>query len=57
MAQARSMRAVALPNLADALDAVVNGDDPVCILGSVAFVGEARVKWAIRNGAEVPPVD
>jgi hypothetical protein len=51
------MRAVALPNLTDALDAIVNGDDPVCILGSVAFVGEARVKWATRNGAEVPPVD
>jgi len=49
-------RAVALPDLADALSAAVKGGDPVCIFGSVAFVGEARVKWALLTGAETPPV-
>ncbi len=57
LAQARHARAVALPNLTDAIDAVINTDDPVCIFGSVAFVGEARVKWALRTGGVVPPVD
>ena len=57
LAQARGAKAVALPNLADALDAVINGDDPVCICGSLAFVGEARLKWALRNGSVMPVVD
>ncbi len=56
-ASTRGARVVALPNLTDAIDAVINTDDPVCIFGSVAFVGEARVKWALRTGGEVPPVD
>jgi len=57
LAQARGAKAVALPNLTDALDAVSGGDDPVCICGSVAFVGEARVKWAQRMGGVLPVVD
>ncbi len=57
LAQSRNARAVALPNLTDAIDAVINTDDPVCIFGSVAFVGEARVKWALRTGGVLPPVD
>jgi dihydrofolate synthase/folylpolyglutamate synthase len=57
MALGKGMRAVALPNLTDALDAIINTDDAVCITGSVALVGEARVKWALRVGGEVPPVD
>ena len=57
LAQANGARAVALPNLTDALDAVVNGNDAVCIFGSVAFVGEARLKWALRTGAMLPVVD
>jgi len=57
LAQAKGMRAVALPNLTDALDAIINTDDAVCILGSVALVGEARVKWALRFGGDAPPVD
>jgi hypothetical protein len=48
---------VALPNLTDAIDAILNGNDPVCIVGSVALVGEARVKWALRTGAMMPAVD
>ncbi|MCL6510365.1 MAG: bifunctional folylpolyglutamate synthase/dihydrofolate synthase [Anaerolineae bacterium] len=55
-AQANITRAVALPDLADALSAAIKGGDPVCIFGSVAFVGEARVKWALLTGAETPPV-
>ena len=57
LAQARNAKAVALPNLTDALDAILNGNDPVCIVGSVALVGEARVKWALRTGAMMPAVD
>jgi dihydrofolate synthase/folylpolyglutamate synthase len=56
-AQARNAKAVALPNLTDAIDAILNGNDPVCIVGSVALVGEARVKWALRTGAMMPAVD
>ncbi|MFN4293594.1 MAG: bifunctional folylpolyglutamate synthase/dihydrofolate synthase [Thermoflexales bacterium] len=55
-AQANVARAAALPSLADALEVAVKGDDPVCIFGSVAFVGEARVKWAQLTGAETLPV-
>lgn len=54
---AQRARAVALPNLTDAIDAVINGNEPVCITGSVAFVGEARTKWALRIGAQAPPTD
>lgn len=57
IAQARNAKAVALPNLTDALDSILNGNDPVCIVGSVALVGEARVKWALRTGAMLPAVD
>jgi dihydrofolate synthase/folylpolyglutamate synthase len=57
MAQAKGLRAVALPNLIDALDAIINTGDAVCILGSVALVGEARVKWALRMNGDVPPFD
>lgn len=57
IAQANNARAVALPNLTDAIDAIMNSNDPVCIVGSVAFVGEARVKWALRMGAVRPEVD
>jgi dihydrofolate synthase/folylpolyglutamate synthase len=57
LAQARNAKAVALPNLTDAIDAILNGNDPVCIVGSVALVGEARVKWALRTGAMMPAVD
>ncbi|MCS6848731.1 MAG: folylpolyglutamate synthase/dihydrofolate synthase family protein [Anaerolineae bacterium] len=54
-AQANIVRVVALPDLADALDIAVKSDEPVCIFGSVAFVGEARVKWAQLTGAETLP--
>lgn len=57
IARARNVRAIALPNLTDALDAILASDEAVCITGSVAFVGEARVKWALRTGTELPPVD
>lgn len=57
LAQARNAKAVALPNLTDALDSILNGNDPVCIVGSVALVGEARVKWALRTGSMMPAVD
>ncbi len=54
-AQAGITRAVAMPDLSDALQSAVKGEDPVCIFGSVAFVGEARVKWALLTGAETLP--
>ncbi|MCS7057260.1 MAG: bifunctional folylpolyglutamate synthase/dihydrofolate synthase, partial [Thermoflexales bacterium] len=54
-AQANIARAVALPNLADALKPVIKGNEAVCICGSVAFVGEARLRWAQLTGAEVLP--
>jgi hypothetical protein len=43
--------------MTDALDAIINGNDPVCIVGSVALVGEVRVKWALRTGAMLPAID
>ena len=57
LAQARGAKAIALPNMTDALNAIINGDDPVCICGSLAFVGEARLKWALRNGSMMPTAD
>jgi dihydrofolate synthase/folylpolyglutamate synthase len=57
LAQAKGIRAVALPRLADAIDGIVASEEPVCIFGSVAFVGEARMKWAMRTGAALPPAD
>jgi dihydrofolate synthase/folylpolyglutamate synthase len=57
IAQACNAKAVALPNVMDALDSVINSSEAVCITGSVAVVGEARVKWALRMGAVLPEVD
>lgn len=57
LAQAKGMRATAQAKLADVVDAVASAEEPVCIFGSVAFVGEARAQWALRTGGELPPVD
>jgi dihydrofolate synthase/folylpolyglutamate synthase len=57
LAQAKNMRATAVPKLSDVIETIATSEDPVCIFGSVAFVGEARVQWALRTGAELPPVD
>jgi dihydrofolate synthase/folylpolyglutamate synthase len=47
--------AVLAANLGQALESVVNKEDPVCIFGSVAFVGEARAHWARLTAAEILP--
>jgi dihydrofolate synthase / folylpolyglutamate synthase len=57
MAAARNLRAVALPNVKDAMDAVINASEPVCITGSVALVGAARAVWALRSKSALPETD
>jgi dihydrofolate synthase/folylpolyglutamate synthase len=42
-------------NLGQALESLVNKEEPVCIFGSVAFVGEARVHWARLMAPETLP--
>jgi len=51
----RNMSAVA--NVGAALDAVADGSDAVCVCGSIALTGEARVRWAVRCGQPTPPTD
>jgi dihydrofolate synthase / folylpolyglutamate synthase len=57
IAKARQLRAVALPNVKDAIDAIVGASEPVCITGSVALVGAARVAWALRTRSPMPDTD
>lgn len=52
-AQAKNLRVVALPNVKDAIDAVAKANEPVCITGSLAVVGEARAAWGIGGGGPV----
>ena len=57
LAQKRNLRATGLPNITDAIDAVANLNEAVCITGSLAVVGEARIKWALKMGAHLPETD
>ena len=56
-AQKRNLKATGLPNITDAIDAVVNLNEAVCVTGSLAVVGEARLKWALKTGAHLPDTD
>ncbi|HEY3290728.1 MAG TPA: folylpolyglutamate synthase/dihydrofolate synthase family protein [Anaerolineae bacterium] len=47
------LKAVALPAVNDAVDAIVNSKDAVCITGSIALTGAVRSAWAVR--AHLPP--
>ena len=57
LAQKRSLKATGLPNITDAIDAVANLNEAVCITGSLAVVGEARLKWAMKTGGQMPETD
>jgi dihydrofolate synthase / folylpolyglutamate synthase len=57
IAQRRNLKATGLPKVTDALDAAMAGNDGVCITGSIALVGEARVKWAMKTGGALPETD
>ena len=57
IAQQRNLKATGLPKLVDALDAATSGRDAVCVTGSLAFVGEARLKWAMKTGGMMPEID
>ena len=59
-AKARNLRAVAFPQVKDAIDSVAKGTEAVCVTGSIALVGEARAAWGI-NGSGIgidtdPPI-
>ncbi len=57
LAKEQHLRAAALANLRDAMDAVINSNDAVCITGSVALVGAARAVWAEKSKMFVPEND
>ena len=57
IAQKRNLKATGLPNIVDALDAVATSNEAICVTGSLAVVGEARLKWAIKTNASTPDAD
>jgi dihydrofolate synthase/folylpolyglutamate synthase len=57
MAKTLNLKAVALPNVTDAVDAVINSKEAVCITGSVALAGAVRAVWARRSRIFVPESD
>ena len=57
LAKEQHLRVTALPNLRDAMDAVINSNDAVCITGSVALVGAARAVWAEKSRLFKPEYD
>jgi dihydrofolate synthase/folylpolyglutamate synthase len=57
IAQRRNLKATGLPKVIDAIDAATATNEAVCITGSIALVGEARVKWAMKTGGVMPDVD
>jgi folylpolyglutamate synthase/dihydropteroate synthase len=57
IAQRRNLKATGLPKVMDALDAATATNEAVCITGSIALVGEARAKWAMKKGGAMPDVD
>lgn len=56
---------IAVASMDDALNAALGtvshdataGTDAVCVCGSIVVAGEARVRWALRQGEALPPVD
>jgi dihydrofolate synthase/folylpolyglutamate synthase len=57
IAQKRNLKATGLPKVIDALDAATASNEAVCVTGSIALVGEARAKWAMKKGGAMPDVD
>ncbi|MCL5998342.1 MAG: bifunctional folylpolyglutamate synthase/dihydrofolate synthase, partial [Chloroflexi bacterium] len=57
LAKARNLKAIALPNVKDAVDSILNAKEAVCITGSVALAGAARAVWALRSRSVVPEND
>jgi folylpolyglutamate synthase/dihydropteroate synthase len=47
----------AIPAVADALAGATARDEAVCVCGSIALAGEARLQWALSQGEAGPPVD
>jgi dihydrofolate synthase/folylpolyglutamate synthase len=41
----------------EALDQIAESSDGVCVCGSIALTGEARVRWAAKTGQPEPPHD
>jgi dihydrofolate synthase / folylpolyglutamate synthase len=41
----------------DALAQINDGNEAVCVCGSIALTGEARVQWALQHGQIPPPSD
>jgi dihydrofolate synthase/folylpolyglutamate synthase len=41
----------------DALDMITDKHDAVCVCGSIALTGEARVRWAVKTGQPPPLSD
>ena len=59
LAKTRNLKAVAFPNVKDAIDSVVKATEAVCVTGSVALVGDARATWGIGGtgvGIDVDPL-
>ena len=44
-------------SMSEALDLIHDGNEAVCVCGSIALTGEARVRWAVKSGRPVPPSD
>ena len=57
LAEALHLKAMALPDLGDAMDEVIHGDDPICITGSIALTGATREVWADRMNLPPPETD
>ncbi|MGQ9814205.1 MAG: bifunctional folylpolyglutamate synthase/dihydrofolate synthase [Candidatus Roseilinea sp.] len=58
-AKARNLKAVAFPQVKDAIDSIAKATEAVCVTGSVALVGEARAAWGIGGtgvGVDVDPL-
>jgi dihydrofolate synthase/folylpolyglutamate synthase len=43
-------------NLAEVMASILESEEPICVLGSIAFVGEARAHWARLTAAETLPL-
>jgi dihydrofolate synthase/folylpolyglutamate synthase len=57
LAKEQHLRVTVLPTLRDAMDAVIDSNDAVCITGSVALVGTARAIWAEKSKLFKPEYD
>ncbi|MCS7059691.1 MAG: folylpolyglutamate synthase/dihydrofolate synthase family protein [Anaerolineae bacterium] len=58
IARARNLKTTAFPTVKEAMNAVANTAEAVCITGSIALVGEARAAWGIGGtgaGIDVDP--